>query len=211
MTKKTLTLAVLALASTACLATSGEPIEDYPNPTTAVLLLDLQRDFLEDGGKMAVDRAQVEPLLATVDAVVAEARARGLPVIRVGNAFSPNDVFGNLARNNAAIRGSAGAETDPRVTAEVDAAFDKTAPDAFSVDDFDAYLRERQVNRLVILGLFADGCVYWTTQGALNRGYSVLLVREGVAAANEGDREHALKSMRADGVEVVETGADISW
>jgi nicotinamidase-related amidase len=144
---------------------------------------------------------QVEPLLETARALTSDARARGLPVIRVENVFAPLDP-GNLFRNGAVVRGSEGAAWDPRAPAEADGIFEKDAPDAFSNDAFDAALRERQVDHLVIAGVFADGCVRWTAKGALNRGYRVTLVRSGVAAGTEEARSSALDTLIAEGVEV---------
>lgn len=194
---------LLMVGLTGC-ATSGAPIGPYEVPTSALVMLDLQRDLLESTGKLQVAEHQVRPLLETVAALHASARARGRPVIRVDNVFAPLDP-GNLFRHGATVRGDPGAEWDPRAPQDFDASFEKDAPDAFSNRAFDADLRSRQVTHLVIAGVFADGCVTWTTRGALQRGYRVTLVSSGVAAGTDEARTKALEALRVDGVEVLDT------
>ena len=203
-----MTLVVLMLM-TGC-ATSGEPIGPYDAPTTAVVLLDLQRDLLEPTGKLPVAEGQVGPLLETAAALHASARGRGLPVLRVDNVFAPLDP-GNLFRNGATVRGDPGAAWDPRAPQDFDATFEKDAPDAFSNAAFDQDLRARQLTHLVISGVFADGCVTWTTRGALNRGYRVTLISSGVAAGTDDARAKALEALRDDGVEVLDAPEAMTW
>lgn len=205
-----LRLSVLLLALSGCLATSGDPIGPYEQPTTALIVLDLQRDLLEREGRLPVDQAQVEPLLETAWALHAAARERRLPVIRVENVYPSADP-GNLFRNGATVRGTEGAAWDPRAPIDADAMFEKDAPDAFGTPAFDDALRERQVTHLVITGVYADGCVTWTSRGALNRGYQVTLVRDGVAAGSEQARTNALEALRAEGVTVVDHAHAMEW
>lgn len=203
-------LSLLLLTLTGCLATTGEPIDAYERPTTALLLLDLQRDLLEAEGRMPVAQAQVGPLLETAAALHEAARAQGLPILRVENVYAPADV-GNLFRNGATIRSTPGAAWDSRAPGDADAVFEKEAPDAFTNPDFDAALRARQVDHLVVTGVFADGCVTWTTRGALNRGYRVTLLRDGVAAGSDQAREAALEALKAEGVTIADRVEAMRW
>jgi nicotinamidase-related amidase len=183
-------------------STSGPPIAAYPTPRTALLVMDLQRDFLADDGRMPVARDQVTGMLDATNALLARATELGLDVVYVRNAFSEWDVIGNLARNGAAVAGSDGARLDPRVRAVGNAGFTKDQPDAFSNPELDAHLREHEIGRLVVAGVFADQCVRATVLGALNREYQVTVLSDGVAAATDRDREQALVGLVADGAEV---------
>lgn len=205
-----LRLSVILLTLTGCLATEGAPIGPYEQPTTALIVLDLQRDLLEADGRMPVKQSQVQPLLETATALHASARAQGLPVIRIENLYTSADV-GNLFRNGATVRGTPGASWDARAPIDADAMFEKDAPDAFTNPAFDAALREKQVTHLVITGVFADGCVTWTTRGALNRGYRVTLVRDGVAAGSDQAKSAALEALKAEGVTIADGVAGMSW
>lgn len=205
-----LRLSVVLLALTGCLATEGAPIGPYEQPTTALIVLDLQRDLLDADGRMPVKQEQVQPLLDTATTLHASARARGLPVIRIENLYTASDV-GNLFRNSATVRGTPGAAWDSRAPIDADAMFEKDAPDAFSNPAFDAALREKQVTHLVITGVFADGCVTWTSRGALNRGYQVTLVRSGVAAGSDQAKASALDTLKGEGVTIVDGVDAMNW
>lgn len=183
-------------------ATSGPPIPVYEAPSTAVLVLDLQRDFLAADARMPIARNQVDGVLAASNAVIGAAAESGAKVVYVANQFSPSDVVANLFRRSAALRGSRGAALDPRVLEVEGEHFPKSARDAFTNPDLDAYLRRERVSRLVVLGVFADACVRGTILGALNRGYAVTVVREGVGASSDSSCASALAAYAKAGATV---------
>ena len=80
----------------------------------ALLLIDFQRDFLRDDGRMPVDADQREPAVAAANCVAAVAKARGDAVIAIGDAFRRGE-WTNLFRRFAAQAGSEGARSDERV------------------------------------------------------------------------------------------------
>jgi nicotinamidase-related amidase len=191
----------LSLALTG--ATTGAPIPAYPAPKTAVLAVDLQRDFLADDARMPIAAPQVDPLLRASNAVLDVAHQRGWRVVTIGNEFPPGDWLRNLIQHGAAIRGSRGAEIDPRVRRVSDAYFAKDRRDAFTNPALDAWLRAEQVNHLVVLGVMANACVRATALGARNRGYRVTLVRDAVGAPTDQVRDSVLASLARAGAEVV--------
>ncbi|MDX2011907.1 MAG: isochorismatase family cysteine hydrolase, partial [Myxococcaceae bacterium] len=174
---------------------------------TAVLLLDLQRDFLEPTGQMPIDASQVEPVLQTSADLAALASREGWPVVRVVNDFDPGDL-GNLFRNQAAVRGSLGAEWDARAPSTAEVIVPKQAPDAFSNPHLAAFLDERQVMTVFVAGVFADQCVAATIGSARARGFRVLVVRGGVGAGSRAAWSAALDGYARQGVELLdEVGA----
>lgn len=199
-----LLFAILAcLGLLGCFATNGPPIDRDRSPHRALLVLDMQRDFLADDARLPIKPGQVASVLETTNSLIADAEAAGVDVIYVANEFSPDDFFGNLFRNQAAIEGSPGAELDPRLDVR-GRTITKDAPDAFSNDELDALLREKRVGHLTVIGVFADQCVYRTVQGALNRNYRVTVVPEALGAASEEDRSDALEDFREAGVALVD-------
>jgi nicotinamidase-related amidase len=173
---------------------------------TAFLVLDMQRDFLEDGGRLPVAGEQVASLLESVNALIEDAVAAGAPVIYVLNAFSPSDWLGNVFRHGAALEGSAGAELDPRLVVRGSVRFTKKRSDAFSNPELNAFLRERRIGQLIIAGVFADACVKATATAALRRGYRVTVPRDAVAAGSDGARLRALAAMDRMGARVADAG-----
>jgi len=178
---------------------TGEPIADYKNPRTALLVMDMQEDFLDPAGRMPVDTGQVSAMLDAANRLLARTAEHGIEPVYVVNAFSKWDVIGNLARNHAAVRDTQGARLDRRLSVVGEALFEKDMPDGFTNSDLDEYLRQRQIGSIVMTGVFADQCVRATAIAARNRGYQVTVLKDAVAAASDEDREQAYKDLEKDG------------
>ena len=112
----------------------------------------MQRDFLAPDGRMPVEEEQAAQILPVINGLLAAAGGLDMEVVYIANAFSSSDFIGNLFRNGAAIAGEPGAELDPRLRAGLGPSFDKSMPDAFSNDDFDRYLRQRQIGQMQVPG-----------------------------------------------------------
>lgn len=59
--------------------------------------------------------------------------------------------------------------------------FQKTVNSAFIGTSLESYLRQKQIETLVIVGLTTDHCVSTSTRMAANLGFEVLLVSDGTA------------------------------
>lgn len=178
----------------------------------ALLVLDLQRDFLEDDGRMPIARAQVAPLLAAANATIDAAATRGVPVVYIVNRYPRSERILNFFRAGAAIEGSRGAELDPRVhVAEGAAVLAKRENDAFSNPELGALLRGHGVKRLALLGVFAPHCVRATARAAMRAGYGVAVARDGLGAGTDGARDRALRRMARDGASADDAAALAAW
>lgn len=182
--------------------TSGDPITPQEKEGLALLVMDMQRDFLRSDGRMPVDRNQVEPLIEAVNTLIDEHEEKVFDVLFVANAFSPYDVIGNLFRNFAAVAATERAALDSRIRFEKPNIFFKRQPDAFTNPKLDEYLRANKLDHLVITGVFADQCVAATSQGAINRNYKVTLIKEAVASIDNDARDKALKKLKEKGATV---------
>jgi nicotinamidase-related amidase len=174
---------------------------------SALLVLDLQRDFLEDTGRMPVARDQVGPLLSAANALIDAAPAREMHLAYVLNVFPRSAFVSNFFRRGAAVAGTRGAELDPRVHVAGGVRFSKAGGDAFTNPALDAWLREQGVRELVVVGVFAPHCVRATVRGALERAYSVTVVSDGVAAGSERSRANAIAKVQHEGALVTTSSA----
>jgi nicotinamidase-related amidase len=153
------------------------------------MLIDFQHDFLAADGRMPIARHQLADLIATTNRAIAQARTGGLTIVAVGNEFDPADRLMNVLRRGAAIAGSKGAAWDARVPIGEAAYFAKQRGDAFSNASLHRYLAERDVDEVILTGVYAKACVTATARGARAAGLRVVVLKDAVADA--GDREKA--------------------
>lgn len=170
----------------------------------ALLVMDMQQDFIGEAARMPVDPRQTPLLLEQVNALIDDCEQEGSDVIYVMNAFSRRDWIANAFRRQAAIAGSPGAELDARVRIARGPRFDKRKGSAFSNPALTGYLAAAGVSELVIAGVFAEGCVYRTAKAALRLGFLVTVPARAVGGKNERARARALARLRRMGVRVVE-------
>jgi nicotinamidase-related amidase len=193
---------MLSIALISCnFATHGNKIETYSNPHKALLVMDVQKDFVGIDAKMPVAKDEVDSMIANINGITARLQANGNIVIYIRNVFPRNDIA-NLFRNNAAVENTDGIAIDDRVKQLSDNVFDKAQPDAFSNKSFERFLIDNRINEITVTGVFADQCVYWTSVSALNRGYKVNFMKNGVAAAKAGDIEKAASALKDKGANV---------
>ena len=100
----------------------------------ALLVLDLQVDFVDPAGRLPISRDQISPVLAAANRAIAAANGH-LAVAYIGNEYGFWDIPGNWFRRGAAMKSSFGSALDPLVTRIAGAPyFAKHRGDAFSND-----------------------------------------------------------------------------
>jgi len=184
-------------------ATKGSSIQNYENPKTALLVLDMQEDFLGENAKMPINKEQIPAITAVVNNLIDDFEKNGQMIIYVKSEF-PKHAIGNRIRHYAAIEGDPGTEIYGKIKISGNVVFSKQEPDAFSNPDFEKYLITNQVNQLVITGVYANQCVLYTTLGALNRKYRVKFVKNGVGDSSEKEVNKACETVKKKNGEVIE-------
>lgn len=171
--------------------------------TDALLIVDVQRDFLP-GGALAVQAGdEIVPILARLNERFA---AAGLPVIASrdwhpadhcsfrdsGGPWPPHCVAGSPG---AEIDAAIGLDPGVRIVSKATKA-DEEAYSAFEGTDLAAWLRERGVRRLFIGGLATDYCVKSTALDALTAGFDIVVLEDAVRAIDDADGGEALQMLR---------------
>jgi nicotinamidase-related amidase len=87
----------------------------FASMTTALLLIDLQIDFLSDKGRMPVGTANADRVIMTANRMIKIFEERRWPVIVVFNQFKKTSFIMNYFRNHAAIEGSEGCRMAPGI------------------------------------------------------------------------------------------------
>ena len=169
---------------------------------TAVVMIDMQRDFLEPGGFGALLGNDVAPLARIVPACVellALARAHGIHVIHTQEAHDPlladcppsKRARGNLAcgigdpgpLGRVLVAGEPGAGFVPALQPQAgDTVIRKPGKGAFHATGLDALLHARGITHLLFGGVTTEVCVQTTMREANDRGYECLLVTDCAAS-----------------------------
>jgi nicotinamidase/pyrazinamidase len=183
-----------------------------PHSGDALLLIDVQNDFLP-GGSLAVPSG--EEIIPTLNRYIEVFSKASLPVY-ASRDWHPPDHSSFRAQGGIwpphCIAGSRGAEFSPKLGLPANAAIisKATNPNADAYSDFDEpgleqRLHENGINRLFIGGLATDYCVLYTVRDALARNFEVHLLLDGIRAINlkPGDGQRAIEEMTARGAHPV--------
>jgi nicotinamidase/pyrazinamidase len=160
-------------------------------PGDALIIVDVQNDFLP-GGALAVPRGdEVVPVLNRYAAAFA---ARRLPVYATRD-WHPKDHCSFKARGGPwpphCMAETSGAAFAPglalppgSVVVSKATAADKDAYSGFEGTDLDARLKAQGVRRVFVGGLATDYCVLNTVRDAIRNGYEVALLGDAIRAVN---------------------------
>ncbi len=179
-----------------------------PVPGDALVIVDVQNDFLP-GGRLAVPEGdQVIPVL---NGYIERFKAQGLPMYATRD-WHPADHCSFKAQGGpwpshcvAGTPGAAFAATlhlpeDVVVISKATTA-DIEAYSGFEGSDFAKRLRAAGIERLFIGGLATDYCVLNTVNDALKEGFRVFLLEDAIRAVevNPSDGDRAREAMRQHG------------
>lgn len=159
--------------------------------TTALIVVDMQHDFVSDGGSLQVPDAQ-----ATVPAIadlVRRFRAAGARVVFTQDTHRDGDPEFAIWPPHA-IEGTHGhAIVDELHPLPDDTIIRKPRYDAFYGTPLDHLLRQWRITTLVICGTVANICVHYTASSAALRWYDVVIPRDATSALDPFDLAASLR------------------
>ena len=169
--------------------------------STALLIIDMQRDFLEPGGfgeLLGNDVAQLRRAIGPTQRVLARARAAGLLVVHTREGHRPDLTDcppAKLQRGDVRfigtdgpmgrilVRGEPGhAIIDELAPAPGEPVVDKPGKGAFYATDLELILRDRSIRTLLVCGVTTEVCVHTTVREANDRGFEVVVLEDCVAS-----------------------------
>lgn len=180
-----------------------EPTGGEDMPEAALIVVDMLRDFVEEGGKLFCGEAATG-VVAAVEEEIKEARAKDLPVIYVCDSHTPTDSEFAMFPPHCLV-GTRGAEVLPRLAPlPGDPVIRKRRFSSFFATDLDLTLRELGVSELRLVGVCTNICILYTAADARMRSYKVVVPRRAVASFDAGAHDWALGEMeRVLGVKVL--------
>lgn len=202
------------------LSVEAEPYEFTFEPSrTALLVIDMQRDFVEGGGFGEMLGNDVTPLRRAVEPTrkVLEAFRRvRLKVIHTREGHRPDladcppskRARGRLKvgigdpgpMGRILVRGEYGHDiVDELKPLGDEVVIDKPGKGAFYATDLEAVLRHQRIRSLVVTGVTTEVCVHTTVREANDRGYECLVLEDCVASYFPEFQAAAIKMIKAQG------------
>ena len=199
------------------------PAEPFPfalDPERcALVVIDMQRDFIEKGGfgeSLGNDLTPLAAIVPTVAALIGLFRARGWPILHTRESHAPDlsdcppakrtrgdpklrigDV-GPMGR--ILVRGEPGNAIVPACApAPGEIEIDKPGKGMFYATDVDALLKARGIAQLVFAGVTTEVCVQTSMREANDRGHECLLIEDATASYFPQFKAAALAMIRAQG------------
>jgi nicotinamidase-related amidase len=163
--------------------------------STALLVIDMQRDFLDPGAPIATPGGL--DLIPRINRLTARGRALGMPVIFTQEMHrADKSDFGIELEFEPphCLEGTPGME----LAAPLDVVpgdyriLNKRRYDAFLGTDLETLLRARHIENLIVSGVCTDICVASTVQRARNLDFRCFIVRDCVAGTSPERHEAAL-------------------
>jgi len=185
------------------LSIAARPYEFEMSPAhTALVIIDMQRDFLEPGGfgdALGNDVLLLRGAIAPIAAVLAAAREAGMLVIHTREGHRPDLADLSPAKRRRGrfattigdhgpmgrilVRGEAGHDIIPELAPAPDEpVIDKPGKGAFYATDLEAILRGRGITHLILAGVTTEVCVHTTLREANDRGFDCLILEDGTAS-----------------------------
>jgi nicotinamidase-related amidase len=165
---------------------------------TALVVIDMQRDFVEPGGfgeSLGNDVTRLQAIIPTVAALLALFRAKGWPILHTREAHLPDlsdCPLAKIARGNASprigedgpmgrllVRGEVGNAIVPALAPQPgEMQIDKPGKGMFWATGLHETLQGQGITHLVFAGVTTEVCVQTSMREANDRGYECLLIED---------------------------------
>ena len=199
-------------------AAEPEPINlDWS--TTALVIIDMQRDFMEPGGfgeTLGNDVSQLARAVKPIAAVLGAARDMGMLVVHTREGHLPDLSDAPPAKiergapskrigdpgpmGRILIRGEAGHDIISELyPLDSEIVIDKPGKGAFYATELGETLQKYGIENLLVCGVTTEVCVNTTVREANDRGYRCVVVADGCASYFPAFHDAGLNMIKAQG------------
>ena len=186
---------------------------------TAILVIDMQRDFLEPGGfgeSLGNDVSLLQRAVGPIRALLEGARRRRMLIIHTREGHRPDLSDAPAAKiergapsvrigaqgpmGRILIRGERGHDIiDALKPLAGEPVIDKPGKGAFHATDLGSILHHRGIEYLIVCGVTTEVCVHTTVREANDRGYKCIVPGDCCASYFPEFHEMGLKMIKAQG------------
>jgi nicotinamidase-related amidase len=161
--------------------------------STALVVVDMQVDFVSPKGKLCVPEAK--KTIPAIRLLIDRARKAKVTIIFTQDWHRADDPEFIIWPSHA-VGGTRGARVIPQLKPlPKDYFIPKRTYDAFFGTDLDILLRQKGIRNLVITGTVANICVLHTAGSARLRGYKIFVPADAISALNPFDQAAALRQV----------------
>jgi nicotinamidase-related amidase/alkylated DNA repair dioxygenase AlkB len=176
-------------------------------PLCALLLVDLQNDFLTQGGAFSKRHIEPQQLCDAVGWLVQAARQQHRHVVWIASHYgeatgTPAELQGNTHLGKpCCVKDDWGSQIVPALQSAFTQQTDdetyiiKHWYDAFEQTTLHQWLQAKQITKLAICGVATNVCVLHTAKSAMRLGYQVEILEEATAASTPGKHLLAIREL----------------
>jgi biuret amidohydrolase len=201
---------------------SAQPYDyELPDPgCMALIIIDMQRDFMEPGGfgdALGNNVALLQVIVPTLKQLLDAFRVNGLPVFHTIECHRPDlsdcppsklhrggeeglKIGDRAAMGRILIVGEPGNAIIPELAPLAgETVIEKPGKGAFCRTNLEALLHEKGITHLLITGVTTEVCVQTTMREANDRGFECLLVEDATESYFPEFKQATLEMVRAQG------------
>jgi nicotinamidase-related amidase len=187
--------------------------------TTALVIIDMQRDFMEPGGfgeTLGNDVSRLTSAVKPIASVLEKAREIGMLVIHTREGHLPDLSDAPPAKvergapslrigdpgpmGRILIRGERGHDIIPALyPLDSEVVIDKPGKGAFYATELSDVLQKYGIENLLVCGVTTEVCVNTTVREANDRGYRCVVIADGCASYFPEFHDMGLKMIKAQG------------
>jgi biuret amidohydrolase len=186
---------------------------------TALIMIDMQRDFIEDGGFGAAlgnDVSLLRAIIPTAEALLDFCRAHGIKVIHTKEAHQPDlsdCPSSKLHRGGGTLKigdsgpmgrilidGEIGSDFIPELMPlSYETVIIKPGKGAFYATELQSILQTEKITHLIFAGVTTEVCVQTSMREANDRGYECLLIEDATESYFPEYKKATVEMLRAQG------------
>jgi len=175
----------------------------------ALLIIDMQNDFVREGARLSV--AQARSVIPNIQNMLGYFRAHRLPVFHILRIHRSDGSDVEITRRDLftkhpfAVQGTPGAqEIEELKPLPGEYVIEKTRMSAFIGTELDLMLRTLKITELVVTGVQTPNCIRTTVFDAIAYNYLVILVDDATGAQSEEIHRANARDMANIGVRVMD-------
>ncbi len=184
--------------------TEGEPIKNSQEIKSALVVIDIQEGLSGSESEFFLYKGYVKQskeFITNVNKVIDTAVSKGISVVYIYHEDT-NPVI-KLLTGYSMVKGSTNTAIDKRVKVVSDNIFSKNIMDGFSNPKLHSFLMKNNINQLYVTGLDAQFCVYRTSLAALQRGYKVTIVKDGIISSTKPEKEKMIEKYKEKNINLL--------